>query len=300
MVGPTASGKSAWALQQAQKYNGVIVNCDSVQFYEGLKIGSAAPSDEDLKKVPHYLYSYVKAPEEMTAGNFIRDFYKLLDDKKIRGPIFVVGGTGFYIQALEKGMYDVEPIDPALRLVIENELQEKGAEALHAELIFADPASKIHVNDHFRLVRAIEILRHNGRKPSQLRAESEQLKNKNSLPFPYIKMGFMLEKEQSLGLVEKRTGWMVANGIIEETDLFLKQGFKEWAPLSSVGYREVVEYLTHNNSREWLASAINKSTMHLIKKQKTWFKRDSAILWSDHSVQSLSKLNEQLGTFLAN
>lgn len=299
-MGPTASGKSRWALQQAQKYGGSIINSDSIQFYKGLQIGSAAPAAEELTKAKHYLYSYVEAPQEMTAGNYIRDFYQLLQEKKLTGPLFIVGGTGFYIQALEKGMYDVEPISVQIRQQIEKELIDEGAEKLFAELMRADPQSHIHLNDHFRLVRAIEILRHNGKTPSALKAESLALKNKNALPFPYLKVGFTLDKEASLQVVEKRTAAMIDSGLIEETEKFLNQGFENWAPLHSVGYKETVEYLIHNKSRDWLFENVNKSTMQLIKKQKTWFKRDSAILWSDNSLQSTTNLEGSLNLFLAN
>ncbi|MBC7464961.1 MAG: tRNA (adenosine(37)-N6)-dimethylallyltransferase MiaA [Bdellovibrio sp.] len=300
VVGPTASGKSGWALAQAAKHGGVIINSDSVQFYKGLQVGSAAPTKDDLKKVPHYLYSYVEAPLEMTAGQYIRHFYQLIESAKIKGPLFIVGGTGFYIQALEKGMYDVEPIGPEIRLQIEDELKNVGAEKLYAELKAADPGSQIHLNDHFRLVRAIEILRHNGKTPSVLKAESLSQKNKNSLPFPYIKVGFAYEKEKALPIVENRTQLMIDGGLIEETNACLKQGFSDWAPLASVGYKEAVDYLIHNKSKDWLFENINKSTMQLIKKQKTWFKRDSTILWSDNSLESVSNLDRRVGLFLAN
>ena len=290
VVGPTASGKSAWALEQAKKYNGSIVNVDSVQFYKDLVVGSAAPSDDEKKQVPHYLYSYVEAPNEMTAGQFIRDFYQLLEEKKdIKFPLFIVGGTGFYIQALEKGMFDVEPIPEEFRQKIEDELEVKGATELHAELLRQDPQSKIHVNDHYRLVRAIEIIRFTGKTPSELK--ENQSANKNEFPFPYIKVGFDFEKEIFVERVQKRTQAMVNSGIVEEVSAKIQQGHQSWSALQSVGYKETLEFLLTGQNKEWLTSAIQQSTMKLIKKQKTWFKRDSTILWS--------KQSEELAQFLS-
>lgn len=285
VLGPTASGKSAWALEHAQKYNGSIVNIDSVQFYKDLVVGSAAPTEDEKKQVPHYLYSYVQAPSEMTAGQYIRDFYELLESKKdqIKFPLFIVGGTGFYIQALEKGMFDVEPIPEDFRQKIEDELEAKGAAELHAELLKSDPQSKIHVNDHYRLVRAIEIIRFTGKTPSQLK--ENQNANKNEFPFSYIKVGFDFEKEIYAERVQKRTLAMVNGGIIDEVAEKIQQGHQNWSALQSVGYKETLEFLQAGQNKEWLIQAIQQSTMKLIKKQKTWFKRDSAILWSNQSQQ---------------
>lgn len=296
-MGPTASGKSAWALEQAQRYGGVIVNIDSVQFYKGLIVGAAAPSESEKKLAPHFLYSYVEAPNEMTAGGYLRDFYQLIEQQNFRGPVFIVGGTGFYIQALEKGMFDVVSIPQEFREEIEKELHERGAEALHAELLKLDPSSKIHVNDHFRLVRAIEIIRYTGKTTSDLKSTPE--KNKNALPYNFIKVGFDFDKSDYVTRVQMRTDKMIAEGIIEETQNFLQQGHDTWAPLSSVGYRQTVEFIQEGKSREWLSEAIQQGTMQLIKKQKTWFKRDDSILWSKQDKQSLDLLQQKLDQFLS-
>ncbi|MEQ1722383.1 MAG: tRNA (adenosine(37)-N6)-dimethylallyltransferase MiaA [Pseudobdellovibrio sp.] len=280
VVGPTASGKSAWALEMARKYNGSIVNIDSVQFYKGLLIGSAAPTEAEKMQAPHYLYSYVDAPREMTAGEYLKDFYALTQTD-IKFPLFIVGGTGFYIQALEKGMFNVEPIPEHFRKDIEEELASKGPGDLFDELMLKDPNSKIHINDHYRLVRAIEIIRYTGQIPSELKANPET--NKNEFAFDYIKVGFNFEKNVFEGNVKSRTEKMIEAGIVEETLGFKNQGFENWAPLNSVGYKETLKYLREGKSQQWLSEAITQSTMKLIKKQKTWFRRDNTILWSNQS-----------------
>ena len=119
VVGATATGKSEWALRLAQEFNGVIVNCDSVQLYKKLDIGSAKPSREEQALVPHYLLDYVSPPEEMTAGNYCRDFYETLKSIPEEKPVFVVGGTGFYFMAIEKGMYTVIPVPPEIQQQVE-------------------------------------------------------------------------------------------------------------------------------------------------------------------------------------
>jgi tRNA dimethylallyltransferase len=296
VVGPTASGKSAWAVQQAKRRNGSIVNIDSVQFYEKLLIGSAAPTESEKAEVPHYLYSYVAAPTEMTAGRYIDDFYKLLENPDLQYPLFVVGGTGFYIQALEKGMFDVNPIPDAFRAKIETELESRGAKSLHQELLTKDPGSKIHLNDHYRLVRAIEIIRFTGKIPSLM--QTKPAENKNGLKLPYLKVGFSHEKNIFTEIVRERTNAMLKDGIIDETKYFLERGFDAWAPLASVGYKETVQFIKENLSEKWLKAAIEQSTMKLIKKQKTWFKRDNTILWSNHSGETQQAMGLKLDQFL--
>ncbi|MEK6627565.1 MAG: tRNA (adenosine(37)-N6)-dimethylallyltransferase MiaA [Bdellovibrionota bacterium] len=285
VLGPTASGKSAWALLQAEKYKGSIINIDSVQLYKGLIIGSAAPTEEEKRKIPHYLYSYVEAPKEMTAGDYLKDFYQLLESN-IRFPLFIVGGTGFYIQALEKGMFNIEPVPIEFRKSIEEELAARGAEGLYAELKEKDPDTKIHINDHYRLVRAIEIIRYTGTTPTELNKKSSE--NKNEFPFEYIKVGFDFDKSDFEERVKRRTKKIIEAGIIEETTKFYNLNLADWAPLQSVGYKETVEFLRSSKSKEWLFEAINQSTMQLIKKQKTWFKRDKSVLWSNQE-QSLAQ-----------
>ncbi len=282
VVGPTAGGKSAEALKHAQTFGGSIVNVDSVQFYKGLEIGSAAPTAAEKELVPHHLYSYVNAPEEMTAGKYVENFYQLLENADLKFPLFIVGGTGFYIQALEKGLFDIEPIPKQIRSELEAELEARGAEALFTELHAKDPQTKIHPNDHYRLVRALEILRHTSKIPSQMKSEQDY--KKNIFPFPFLKVGYSFEKDEFLMRVQKRSANIIRLGLIAEAEHFMLQNQEHWAPLSSVGYKEAVQYLREKKTKDWLQENVVVSTMQLIKKQKTWFKRDPSILWSDQSL----------------
>ncbi len=282
VVGPTGAGKSRLAIEIARKYNGSIVNADSIQFYEDLKIGSASPSSEDLKQAPHYLYSYVKAPLEMTAGAFLRDFYQLIEtEKKLSFPLIVVGGTGFYIQALEKGMYNVPPIDASLKIEIEEEIKLHGNEKAYKELIAFDPQTKVHPNDTYRIGRALEVKRAFNFKMSELKEQSEQ-DTKYKLPFAQLKVGVDLEKDVLKANIQKRTTKMLNDGLLDEVKSLLEKGYADWAPLNSVGYFEAKECLQGKTDRTGLADAINQSTYKLIKKQRTWFKRDQEIQWTDN------------------
>ena len=281
VVGPTASGKSQLALNLAKKFKGSIINIDSVQFYDGLIVGSAAPTEDEKKQAPHYLFSYVKAPEEMTAGQYIRDFYELIESGKVNSPLFVVGGTGFYIQALEKGMYDLPEVSEEIKKEVLADYETFGAEKMYAELKAFDADTELHLNDHYRVGRALEVKRAFNLKMSEFKNSGE---NKNKLPYPSMKIGLTFEtedKEKFMNRVHQRTLKMIDEGIIDETKGFLVQGFENWAPLASVGYLETKAYLQGQIALEELPAAITQATMKLVKKQKTWFKRDESILWSD-------------------
>ena len=299
VVGPTASGKSSLALHLAKKFNGSIVNIDSVQFYEGLNIGSAAPTEAEKKQAPHYLFSYVQAPAEMTAGQYIRDFYELIDSGSVKSPIFVVGGTGFYIQALEKGMYDLPEVAEEIKKEVLNDFETFGPEKMFAELKKFDSDTELHPNDHYRVGRALEVKRAFNLKMSEFKSAAND--NKNKLPYPSLKIGLTFEaedKEKFMSRVHQRTLKMIDDGIIEETKSFLIQGFESWAPLASVGYLETKAYLQGQISREELPAAITHATMKLVKKQKTWFKRDEAIFWSDVFNPNYAAIEKHVRSFI--
>ena len=297
VIGPTATGKSQLAIELAEKHSGHIVNIDSVQFFKGLEIGSAAPLVDDLKKVPHHLFSYVAAPTEMTAGQYIRDFYQQISKLKPNTNLFIVGGTGFYIQALEKGMFNLPEISNEIKQQVLDDLEKHGPEKLYLELKNFDAESVVHLNDHYRLGRALEIKRAFNKKMSDFQNEN----NKDALPFPYLKIGLNFstdDKEKMRTRVKNRIQQMIKNGLIEETKSFLDCGFDQWAPLSSVGYLETVQYLKNEITLEQLEPAITLSTMQLIKKQRNWFKRDPTILWSDIFQSDTRVVENEVEKFL--
>ncbi len=306
-MGSTASGKSDWALRLAKKHSGSIVNIDSVQFYQGLVVGSAAPTESEKKEVPHYLYNYIQAPYEMTAGEFLRDFYKLLEKPDLKFPLFIVGGTGFYIQALEKGMFNIPEVSPETKQRIEQEIAEYGVEKAYAELLSFDPSTKVHANDAYRIGRALEVKRSFGKTMSELQADFESIP-KLKLKNPFIKIGRLIPKDLLQTRVCRRTELMLKSGIIEEVQAFLKLGFLDWSPLKSVGYFQVLQFLRAESdfessqisevSLQRLVEEISQSTMKLIKKQKTWFKRDQTILWSDGTLESETEVERQIDQFL--
>lgn len=297
VVGTTASGKSDVAVEMAEAHKGCIINCDSIQCYQKLAIGSAQPSDEQKSRVPHFLFSFVEPPQEITAGEYRRHHFEILD--KVPSPAFVVGGTGFYFQALEKGMFSAPAASEEIQAELEKILEEPlGEERLWKELHEKDPvsAAKIHQRDHYRLVRALEVIRREGRPLSEIRKELE--KNPEKYPWPYIKMGIYWEKDELVQRVEERTRKMLEAGLVEEVRECLDQGLGSWAPLSSVGYKECVHMIQENKTKEWLFEEIVRSTLKLAKKQRTWFQRDPEIHWC-HGREGLSSFREKVSDFLS-
>ena len=287
-MGPTASGKSQLALELAERSQGVIFNCDSVQLYQKVSIGAAKPSPEEFRRVPHYLWDLVSPPQVMTAGEYRRIFLETLETVPKDSPIFVVGGTGLYFLALEKGLFEIEEPSQDEKKAIEDELAAPGgAEKLWAELQARDPdhVQKLHIHDTYRLGRAIEILRAN---PGRTIADMFlQKQSSRGLEGTIFKLGLKWTAAQLEDRIRKRTRQMLELGLIDETRELLEEGLENWAPLKSVGYKETVQFLKGELSRSDLEEEIVIATRQLAKKQRTWFQRDPAIQWWDGTFPDL-------------
>jgi tRNA dimethylallyltransferase len=293
IVGPTAGGKSDFAVElcesESTKTKSEILNCDSVQFFAGVEIGAAKPSADLLARVPHHLIGHLPLGATYTAGEFRRDALQVIEQRAREGVerLVAVGGSGFYVQALEKGMYDVPKIPDEIRIGVERDLEEKGLAALHLELKGRDPEAAVKINpaDQYRIGRALEVLRADvGRRTlTQIREQfaTEAARNLESSPtlFRVRKIGLFVPRDVLRDRVVARTRKMLENGLVEEVRGLRAQGLHSWSPLQSVGYKEVGAYLDGTLSQADLEPAIVTSTMQLAKRQMTWFKRDVSIEW---------------------
>ncbi len=287
VVGPTASGKSDLALRLAQEFNGAIINCDSIQMYKELNIGSAKPSQNDFLKVPHFLFNIANYPTQITAGEYLRFFEKtILELKNIDIKfLIVVGGTGFYFQALEKGMLDAGVVDPKILEEIKKQgATREGALALYNELISADPecATWIHQNDKYRIERSLGIWRTEKKKVSDLKKQ-EAHSGLKSQGYSILKVGVSVDKAILEERIKNRIEVMIASGFEKEVRDLLDQGVDpHWPPFQSVGYREMIQYIQSKDLKlDQLKLDILISTRQLAKKQRTWFQRDKEIIWVD-------------------
>ena len=277
IAGPTASGKSATALDIAEKHNGVIINCDSQQIYDGLPILSAQPPEEDKKRAPHRLYAALHPNDVCSAGNW-REIAEPVIQEVIANdqtPV-ICGGTGLYIKALIEGLSPMPDIPDEVRNAVVARYDEIGAEEFYKDLESRDPemAARFHVNHKARIIRAMEVLEATGRSLADWQKEERQA--------PPSEWNFEIhkiipERETLYARCNERFEWMVDNGALEEVEEFdqrLQSGeVKDGVPLTkALGFKELRAYLRGEMSKE---DAIEKSqalTRNYAKRQTTWFR----------------------------
>ena len=298
-MGPTATGKSSLALQLAKEFDAVIVNADSVQIYDKVQIGAAKPNQDEMKQVEHLLYGIIKPPHKITAGQYYKLAREIILERLAHQHVFLVGGSGFYIQALEKGMYSAPSTDPIIEKRMIEETKVLGAKELYGRLLEKDPkyAHRVSENDTYRIIRALVIIEQKKQKMSDVIEAFENQEENFSFSVPKLKIGLTMERDELRKKVRERVLQMVQGGLEKEVQELLQEGLKDWAPLSSVGYKETMEYLEKKGAEnEWI-EAIVTGTMQLAKKQKTWFQRDKEIIWYD-SLNQRTEAQEKVKSYL--
>ncbi len=278
VVGATGAGKSAWAMREAERAGGLILNADSVQVYRYFDIGSAKPTLEDRARVRHELYDIVSPDDDFTAGEYRREALAVLEREADRREVFIVGGSGFYLQALENGMYDVPKIDETIRARVA-EWESSGE--MWAQLKKVDPpsADRLPAKDSYRVRRALEATLMAGRPWSEMSREIKHSPHRLSARFSIRKIGIQTDRERLRDRIVERTRQMFERGLLDEVKSLIDRGYEDAKPFNSVGYIECKEYLAGRLQRADLESAIVTSTMRLAKKQMTWFRRDQEINW---------------------
>lgn len=299
LSGPTASGKTDLAIYLAHKFKALIFNCDSIQVYQELNIGAAKPTLQERSQAPHLLFDVMSAPDVMTAGKYRKIFIETMNQYPEDQLILVVGGTGFYYRALEKGLFEISETPLSVKEGILEELKKhKGSTDLFwKEICEKDPefASRIHPNDEYRILRAMEILRQNP--DTNITAlNKNKIESENTLG-RILKIHLSLEPAFLEKRIQKRVSQMLEMGLIEETQNLLDKGLRDWAPLASVGYFETCQYLLGHEKREGLEERIVISTRQLAKKQRTWFRKEPQLITLD--ATSLSSLKTEAEAQLA-
>jgi tRNA dimethylallyltransferase len=281
IAGPTASGKTVVSVEIARLFDAEIINADSMQVYRGMDIGTAKPSIEERKGVPHHLLDVVDPDEEYNAAIY-RDMAcaAALDIIRRGKRAMVVGGTGLYIKSLLGGLFQCPPSAPEIRESLKREWESAGPRSLYERLERLDPQSarKIHPNDRVRVVRALEVIFLTNRPPSSLSRQH----GFSDRTFNALKFCLKSEREELYHRINTRAIAMIDGGLLDEAENLLRRGYSpQLKPLQAIGYKQAVEYLEGRFSLEETIERIQKETRRYAKRQLTWFRADHDYTWLD-------------------
>lgn len=285
VVGPTAVGKTAVAIRIAEQLNGEIVSADSRQVYKGMAIGAGAPSKAELNRIRHHLIAEIEPDVRISAGEFARMARGCVDSIIERGklPVFV-GGSGLYIRALVDGLSPLPSSDSNIRAEITSEIEQRGMYAMIEELVKVDPqyAGKVGIHDSKRLVRALEVWRLTGRSFSDWHSDGSSHGLRNVLF-----LGLTRPRRELWELIEKRVRMMVESGWIDEIKILTDRfGGYDRLPMTvteGIGYSELIAYINGDYDLEACIEKIVISTRQFAKRQLTWFKADSRVMWCEQA-----------------
>uniref|UniRef100_UPI004057C2C1 tRNA (adenosine(37)-N6)-dimethylallyltransferase MiaA n=1 Tax=Agathobacter sp. TaxID=2021311 RepID=UPI004057C2C1 len=284
LSGPTAVGKTALSIALAKMVNGSIISADSMQVYKYMDIGSAKITKEEMDGVTHYLVDVLMPEEEFNIVRFQQMAKAAMEEIYAQGKIpVVVGGTGFYIQALLYDItFDSQDCDEAYRTELEQFAKEQGKEALHERLKEIDPPSAeiIHANNVKRVIRALEFYKLTGKPIS---GHNEEERQKES---PYNHAYFVLTDKRELlyERIDKRVDIMVQNGLLDEVKKLKEMGYHQgMVSMQGLGYKEILNYLDGICSLEEAIYILKRETRHFAKRQLTWFRRERDVVWLDKS-----------------
>jgi tRNA dimethylallyltransferase len=286
ICGPTASGKTALALELSRQLDLEVVSADSRQVYRGLDIGTAKATAEERGMVPHHLLDVVNPDETFSVADFIRLAAVAVDQIHGRGKLpVVVGGTGLYIKGLTEGLLAAPGGDREIRddlLALE---KGEGEGTLYRRLAEVDPAlaEKLSPGDLLRIVRGLEVYAISGRRLSEFQQEHGFADS----PYETIKIALAPVREDLYQRINSRVEQMFAEGLLEEVRHLLERGYApDLKSMQTIGYRESILHIQGRLTRDEAVALIQRDTRHYAKRQLTWFRRDKSIIWVDSFVES--------------
>ena len=273
-------GKTALSIELAKKINGEIISCDSMQVYREMDIGTAKVTKEEAQGVKHYLIDCVSPNERYTVSDFKKDSEKAIKEILSKGKMpIVVGGTGLYVNSL---IYGIEYQEMEFDLAYRNELMdiastEEGLNSLYKKAQEIDPKAMkiISKNDKKRIVRVLEIYKATGKNNT----EQEKLSRQKEVEYDYKVFVVNMDREKLYNRINKRVDLMIENGLIEEVKRIYNKYNEFPTAMQGLGYKEVVEYLQHEISKEEMIEKIKQESRHYAKRQITWFRKDKSFVW---------------------
>lgn len=278
VVGPTASGKTALAVEISRRMGGEIVSADSMQIYKNMDIATAKPTEEELSLVKHHLIGFIDSGEEYSVAMYKKDATETIRDIISRGKLPVVcGGTGLYIDTLIKNTTFFDHGKTDIRADLEKEAEEKGIEQLFERLKESDPeaASRLHINDRKRIIRALEVYLATGKTIT----EQDRLSHLEESDFDWCVIGLTAENRQYLyDRINLRVEMMLEAGLLAEAEEFFKSDYSATAK-QAIGYKELKPYLDGTVSLGEAVEKLKRETRRYAKRQLTWFRRNENVNW---------------------
>ena len=291
VVGPTAIGKTKFAIELAKKYNTEIISADSRKFYREMEIGTAKPDQEEIAAAPHHFINSHSIKEYYNVGQFEQDVLQLLDKLYQKHDVVVmVGGSGLFFKAVWEGFDEMPEVDLSLRDDLNKEFTENGLDPLLEELQENDPKyyEQVDPHNHQRVISALEVIRSTGKPFSEFR-KGHQSKVRS---FENIKIGLEMDREHLFDRINQRMDLMIDQGLFEEAESL--KAYKEHNALQTVGYSEIFGFMDGAYDREEAIRLLKRNSRRYAKRQMTWFKKDEEIYWMqpndlEKAIQLISK-----------
>lgn len=299
VAGPTASGKTALAIEIAKKYNGEVVSCDSMQIYKHMDIGTAKPTPEEMEGIAHHMIDVAEPFENYSVADYVKAARECIDDIISRGKLpILAGGTGLYMDSVINNIEFSEDCKAeGLREELQKIADTEGAERLHAMLKERDEeaAEKIHPNNIRRVIRAIEVCVTTGKTFTEVSRNSRKEPIYDALIF-----GLEYERDVLYARINRRVDLMVEAGLIDEVEKLKDMGLRdEHTAMQAIGYKEFAEYLNDEASLSDAIEKVKQESRRYAKRQLTWFKRNPSIIWFMlQEDYSLDKICEKCFTFI--
>jgi len=280
IAGPTASGKTALAVELAKRLNAEVISCDSMQIYEGMNIGTAKPTKREMQGIPHYMLDVAHPSEDFSVSRYCEMADPILQDILARGKTAIIaGGTGLYMDALIKGNTFAPCPSTGMREKLEQQADRDGMEVMLSLLASVDPdsAAKLHLADRKRILRALEVYYETG---ETITAHNQK---NQSVPPKYRPLWFALEdadRQDLYARIDSRVDNMLEEGLLDEIQMLLARGIPEkCTAMQAIGYKEFIDYLAGRCSLEEASDLVKQASRHYAKRQLTWFRRNKAIHW---------------------
>lgn len=282
LLGPTGVGKTDLCLKVAKHFQTQIISADSRQVYRDLKIGTAAPTPQQLEAAKHHLVAMLNVEDYYSASEFEQDALRIIDEIHAENDLAIVtGGSMMYIDAIWKGLDNIPTIDEELRKEVYETYDREGLESIQRRLKLLDPIfyDQVDLKNHKRVIHALEVCLMTGKPYSDLRTNSRKER-----PFQIIKVGLMRDRENLYERINARVDNMIESGLVEEAEKFYSR--KHLNSLNTVGYKEIFNYLDGEWVLDFAIEKIKQNTRIYSRKQMTWFKRDDEISWINLSTST--------------